>query len=41
MTPEMIKSMKERMKSRGMSDKQIEARLEAMKSGEMPRRPGS
>lgn len=43
MTPEMIAMIKARMKDRGVSDKDIEQRIEAMKRGEMPQRrpPGS
>lgn len=43
MTPEMLDSIKERMRSRGLSDAEIDQRIEMMKSGQMPRRrpPGS
>ncbi len=43
MTPEMLESIKERMRSRGLSDAEIDKRLEMMKSGQMPQRrpPGS
>jgi hypothetical protein len=36
MTPEMIETMKERMRARGLTDAQIEQRIEAMKRGEGP-----
>ena len=41
MTPDMIDMMKQRMRSRGMSDEQIEKRIEMMKKGEFPGRPPS
>jgi hypothetical protein len=50
MTPEMLETMKERMRARGMSDPEIEQRIEAIKRGETapggprgagPRFPGS
>lgn len=43
MTPERIKAMKERMRGMGLTDAQIDQRIEAMKSGRMPagRPPGS
>jgi RND family efflux transporter MFP subunit len=36
MTPEMLEGTKERMRARGMSEKDIEQRIEAMKRGETP-----
>jgi RND family efflux transporter MFP subunit len=39
MTPEMIEMMKKRLQSQGMSDEQIEERIEMIKKGEFPGRP--
>ena len=43
MTPEMLETIKERMRSRGLSDAEIEQRIEMIKSGQRPPRrpPGS
>jgi membrane fusion protein (multidrug efflux system) len=36
MTPEMLETIKERMRARGLSDQDIERRIEAIKRGESP-----